>query len=94
MKIEKRPKLFYIKRAIEENADENCEYKHSHVNKITVAYYIGNEIFPGDCWNASYLDSNRNCIFDEEYNTLEEFYKWNTCFSKDIFQIDFVEGIA
>ena len=49
---------------------------------------------PGDCWIAEYLDSNNRCIFDEEYDTLEEFYKWNDCFSKEIFKITLEEGIA
>jgi hypothetical protein len=49
---------------------------------------------PGDCWIASYLDDKDRCIFDDCYQTLEEFYKWNDCFSKDIFSIDFEEGIA
>ena len=94
MKYQKRPHLFDIKRAIDENDDEYAEYKHDQVVKITVAYYIGNVQSPGDCWIASYLDSNNGCIFDEEYDTLDEFYKWNTCFSKDIFQIDFEKSIA
>ena len=94
MKYKKPTRLFYIQRAIEENDDSNCEYKHDQVVKITVAYYCGNPMSPGDCWIAEYLDSNNSCIFDEEYDTLEEFYKWNDCFSKDIFSIDFEEGIA
>jgi hypothetical protein len=94
MKYQKKPKLFYIHRAIEENDNPYCEYKHDQVVKITVAYYCGNPFSPGDCWIAEYLDSNNRCIFDEEYDTLEEFYKWNDCFSKDIFKITLEEGIA
>ena len=89
-----KPNLFYIKRAIDRNDDCDNEYTHDQVKRITVAYYIGNDTSPNDCWIAEYLDDDNGCIFDECYETLEEFYKWNTCFSKDIFEIDFVEGIA
>ena len=94
MKYQKQPDLFYIKKAIDEHDDENAEYKHDQVVKITVAYYIGNSMSPGDCWIASYLNKDKGCIFDDCYQTLEEFYKWNDCFSKDIFKIDFEESIA
>ena len=94
MKYQKKPDLFYIKRAIDEHEDEYAEYKHDQVKRITVAHYCGNPMSPGDCWIASYLDDKDRCIFDDCYQTLEEFYKWNDCFSKDIFSIDFEEGIA
>ena len=94
MKFVKKPDLFYIKQAIDDHDDPEAEYKHDQVKKISVGYYIGNPMSPGDCWIASYLDENNLCIFDDCYQTLEEFYKWNDCFSNLIFQIDFEEGIA
>jgi hypothetical protein len=91
----KEPRLYYIKQAIEENDDPYAEYKHDQITEILVAYHIGNAMFPGDCWIADYLSGGiNNCIFDECYETLEEFYKWNTCFSTDIIHIEFEEGIA
>jgi hypothetical protein len=94
MKYERKPNLFYIKRAIEENDDPDEEYKHDQVKQIYVAYYYGNPMFPGDCWIADYSSGGISCMFNDCYDTLEEFWEWNDCFSKDIIHIDFEEGIA
>ena len=64
------------------------DYKHDQVTKVYVNYYEGNERYPGDCWIAAYYLDDKYPSFYENYDSLEDFWKLNECFSKEIIEIE------
>ena len=63
------------------------DYKHEQVTQITVVEYHDYKTSTY-CWIAEYFTDGKCVSFDETYDTLEDFWKWNDCFSKDIIFVE------
>lgn len=76
---------------------DNFEITEEDIRKVTnisVVFYIGNEKSPGDCWIANYCDDEPGVLFQNCYDNLEQFSADNDCFSAEIIEIEYCEGIA
>ena len=70
---------------------DNFEITEEDIRKVTnisVVFYIGNEKSPGNCWVANYCDDEPGVLFQNCYDTIEEFSADNDCFSAEIITIE------